>query len=200
MFHLLRGEAGWGVPGTMLRSYAKISPMSTDVPEPPPYGALIESARKDAGLSMREAARRAGISDAWWRYLVRGYQKTPGDLAAPADTIARMARTVDLTPERLEAQGQRPDAAAILRDAPERSRPHLTEVPPEGLTYELIEKMAQRIIATSGKNRRVMEAMWAATHVPARERLEQMLDFPRYDPRDPVDFDSDDGADDARDA
>jgi len=90
--------------------------MSEKPPEPPPYGALIESARKDAGLSMREAARRAGISDAWWRYVVRGYQKVPGDLDGTPGTIARMARVAGVTPERLEAEGQRPDAAGILRE------------------------------------------------------------------------------------
>jgi transcriptional regulator with XRE-family HTH domain len=93
--------------------------MSEKPPEPPPYGALIEAARERAGLSKREAARRVGISEAWWRYLVRGYQKVPGDTAAPADTIARMARGVGVTPELLESGGQHPDAAAILRDTPE---------------------------------------------------------------------------------
>jgi len=83
-------------------------------PEPPPYGALIEAAREAAGLSRREAARRAGISDAWWRYVVQGWQNGP--ISGPADTVAEMARVVGVTPEQLEAEGQRADAAKALRE------------------------------------------------------------------------------------
>src|SRR5580692_9792361 len=80
----------------------------------PPYGELIERARGDAGLSKREAARRAGISDAWWRYVTEGRQ---GDTPVPgtAGTVAAMARAVGLSPERLEEEGQRKDAADALR-------------------------------------------------------------------------------------
>lgn len=83
-------------------------------PPRPPYGELIEQARLDAGLSKREAARRAGISDAWWRYVTEGHQ---GSTAVPgtADTVAAMARAVGLSPERLEEGGQRKDAADALR-------------------------------------------------------------------------------------
>lgn len=80
----------------------------------PPYGELIEAAREAAGLSRREAARRAGISDAWWRYVTRGWQNGP--ITGPADTVAVMARVVGLTPERLESEGERPDAAGKLRE------------------------------------------------------------------------------------
>lgn len=81
----------------------------------PPHGELIEKARDDAGLSKREAARRAGISDAWWRYVTEGRQgETP--VPGTADTVAAMARAVGLSPERLEEEGQRKDAADVLRD------------------------------------------------------------------------------------
>jgi transcriptional regulator with XRE-family HTH domain len=86
-------------------------------PSKPPYGVLIEEARADAGLSIREAARRAGISDAWWRYVVNGRQGT-NLVTGAADKVAAMARVVGLDPDRLETDGERPDAARILRTAP----------------------------------------------------------------------------------
>jgi transcriptional regulator with XRE-family HTH domain len=83
-------------------------------PPKPPYGELIEKARDDAGLSKREAARRAGISDAWWRYVTDGHQgETP--VPGTADTVAAMARAVGLPPDRLETEGRRKDAADALR-------------------------------------------------------------------------------------
>jgi transcriptional regulator with XRE-family HTH domain len=82
--------------------------------QPPPYGVLIEAAREDAGLSRREAARRAGISDSWWRYVAAGWQNGP--LRGTAETVAAMAHAVGgVTPESLEGKGERPDAARVLR-------------------------------------------------------------------------------------
>ena len=69
-------------------------------------------------LSVREAARRAGISEGWWRQVVRGYQPLKGGGKAPmtgsAATVAAMAQVVGVTPEQLEAVG-RGDAAEELR-------------------------------------------------------------------------------------
>ena len=45
-------------------------------PEPPPEGRLIDGARVRAGISVREAARRAGISNTRWTQIVRGYPGT----------------------------------------------------------------------------------------------------------------------------
>jgi len=88
-------------------------------PDPPPEGVLIESCRHDAGLSVREAARRAVISEGWWRQVVKGYQSLSGGSYGlvrdvPARTIARMAKAVQVPPERLAAEGGRPDAAQAL--------------------------------------------------------------------------------------
>jgi Helix-turn-helix domain len=91
--------------------------MST--PDQPPEGILIESARRRAGLSVREAARRAGISEGWWRQIVKGYQSLSGgnrgEVKGPPDTVAGMARVVGVTPEQMETEGQRPDAAREMR-------------------------------------------------------------------------------------
>jgi hypothetical protein len=100
-------------------------------PPQPPEGKLIADALEASGLSIREASRRANISYGRWRQITSGYQNvSPGSFAsvrAPAGTLARMARVVGVTPERLASDGQRPDAAAvlseILRSAAEPSPP-----------------------------------------------------------------------------
>jgi transcriptional regulator with XRE-family HTH domain len=74
-----------------------------------PEGALIEAARKQAHVSMREAARRAGFSEGWWRQIVGGTH-------APAATIAKMALAVGgIEPERMTTEGRRPDAAEEMQ-------------------------------------------------------------------------------------
>jgi hypothetical protein len=89
-------------------------------PTPPPEGELITEAlkRMRPKVSIREAARRAGISDSWWRQVVRGYQPLRGGGRAPmqgsAETVASMASVVGVTPEQLAAVG-REDAAEELR-------------------------------------------------------------------------------------
>jgi transcriptional regulator with XRE-family HTH domain len=101
-----------------VRSCAKI-PGMTAKPEPQPEGKLIMDARKRARLSGREAARRAGISEGRWRQIVNGYMVVTKGVyspvvGAPADTVARMAQSVDVAPEELEEAG-RADAAEELR-------------------------------------------------------------------------------------
>ena len=91
----------------------------TTKPDPQPEGKLITEARKRARLSGREAARRAGISEGRWRQIVNGYMVVTKGVyspvvGAPAETIARMAQSVDVTPEQLESAG-RADAAEELR-------------------------------------------------------------------------------------
>lgn len=81
-----------------------------------PEGALIEKALRMKGLSARQAATDAGMSDARWRQIVSGYQSISGQLVpvvGPDETIARMARVVDVTPDQLREAG-RPDAADLL--------------------------------------------------------------------------------------
>ncbi|WP_329177490.1 helix-turn-helix domain-containing protein [Streptomyces sp. NBC_01477] len=91
----------------------------TEPPIAPPEGLLIKRAQVAARLSQREAAKRAGLSEARWRQLVSGFQlvsRTKVAVRSPDETLARMARAVGVTAEQLEAAG-RDGAANTLRDA-----------------------------------------------------------------------------------
>lgn len=86
--------------------------------KPPPEAVLIATKRDGAvpRLSMREAARLAGISATRWRQLEAGTIRVKGTdypEKAPAETLALMAQAVGATPEELRTSG-RDDAAAIL--------------------------------------------------------------------------------------
>jgi len=98
----------------------------------PPYGVLIEDAREEAGLSRREAARRADISDSWWRYVAAGWQNGP--LTGTADTVA--------APDDLEEEGMRPDAAEALRKILARERSAEADALP-GTEDETLRQIAE---------------------------------------------------------
>ncbi len=91
--------------------------MVTDLAPPPEARLITEMREKPPRMSMRQAAREAGISETRWRQLEAGvrdfrgvkYAEPPG----PAQTIARMALAVGATPAQLTEAG-RPDAAAEL--------------------------------------------------------------------------------------
>jgi transcriptional regulator with XRE-family HTH domain len=95
----------------VLLNHAKISAMSQ-----PLHGKLLEDARKRAKLSIREAARRSGISGNWWSAVVSGSQNGVPANGSP-ETVAAMARAVGVTPDQLETQGNNEDAARALRRA-----------------------------------------------------------------------------------
>jgi len=86
-----------------------------------PEGALIGSTLKHMRppKSGRTAAKEAGISEGRWRQIVSGYasmghgRKAP--VVAPALTLARMARTVGLTPDDLQDVGREDAAVEMLR-------------------------------------------------------------------------------------
>lgn len=121
-----------------------------DRPEQQPEGRLIALAQKRARLSQREAARRAGMSEARWRNIVSGYQTVSAGVHAPvrgpADTIARMAQAVGVTPENLGAV-DREDAAEILREllaeAAQKSEPNPEEMTRDELIAKAEELMAK---------------------------------------------------------
>lgn len=129
----------------------------TDRPEPPPWGTLIVAALRSAGLSAREAARRAGISEGRWRQITGGYQVvSPGVYArvrGPAGTLARMAAVAGVTAPELSAAGRDDAAAALLRQqAAEALLRQQEERPPREEVLERIRAMdtdqARELLAT----------------------------------------------------
>lgn len=88
-------------------------------PEQRPEGALIAAALKRSRMSQRKAAELSGISENRLRAIVHGYQNVGVDtyvaVKGPADTVARIADVVGVTPDQLE-QADRADAAAALRE------------------------------------------------------------------------------------
>src|SRR5437588_11465440 len=97
--------------------------MTDDPPRPTPEGQLIRRARSLSipKLTIPSAARRIGLSAEQWGYVERGYYPArggnpPRPFSPPAATLAKMAYSLQITPERLESEGQRADAAEILRE------------------------------------------------------------------------------------
>jgi transcriptional regulator with XRE-family HTH domain len=97
--------------------------MVDDLPSPTPEGQLIRRVRglTIPKLSVRNAAARIGMSAEQWGYVERGYlpsrgSKPPQPFSPPAATLARMAYALEIAPKHLESEGQRPDAAEILRE------------------------------------------------------------------------------------
>jgi hypothetical protein len=126
-------------------------------PEPQPEGILLESAREAARISARQAARQAGISEGWWRQVVKGHTSASGGAyvpvsGVPAKTIARMALAVGLSPERMEAEGQRPDAAAQMR-----RQPAPAAQPPAGAPLAVADSDADRL---EGELARIEVGVW----------------------------------------
>lgn len=123
--------------------------MNTAPPDPPPYGVLIERARRGAGLSIQKAATAAGVSKASWIDIVRGYRKRGADKPPePTDprpeTIARMAYAAGLSPERLRKEGDHPGAADILAEIQmqaARSAPEPEQEPPPPTRAEWYESL-----------------------------------------------------------
>ena len=89
-------------------------------PEPPPEAQLIHRLREEMvpAVSMREAAKRAGMGTATWVQAEQGYRKvTPAvtiPIRATADKLASMALVVGATADQLRKAG-RDDAAVILQ-------------------------------------------------------------------------------------
>lgn len=92
--------------------------MTTNPHAPPPEGTLIRTAREaPPRMSIKQAARLAGVSDTRWRQIEQGYRmhrgRSEAEPPAPAPILARMARVAGVTPDDLRRAG-RGDAAAEL--------------------------------------------------------------------------------------
>lgn len=107
--------------------------MTDDPPRPTPEGRLIRQVRNLSipKLTIPAAAARIGLSAEQWGYIERGYYPArdgnpPRPFSPPAVTLAKMAHALRITPERLESEGQRPDAAEMLREILRRPLPRAT--------------------------------------------------------------------------
>ena len=162
-----------------------------DLPAPTAEGRLIRQARELAvpRLSIRAAAARISMSPEQWGNIERGYRYTrPNDPPRPfkhppATTIAKMASAVGISPDQLESEGQRPDAAEILREiisqqgdsrtAPPEPGPvrDFARVEDEQALRPFIENVLRELYAsvglTFGPGQRVPEL----AEVPAMEKV-----------------------------
>jgi len=89
-------------------------------PPPPPWGVLIAEALARNGLSAREAARRAGISDVRLGQIISGwecrggrYVPVPARRPKAVRTLATIALVAGVTAAQLRQAG-RDDAADVL--------------------------------------------------------------------------------------
>jgi|SRR5580698_3608511 hypothetical protein len=143
----------------------------TGRPEPPGWGALITAAIARNGLSAREAARRAGLSEGRWRQITGGYQVvSPGvyaEVRGPAGTLARMAAVAGVTPAQLRGVG-RDDAARILADqqGPEPSAEMLARM------RAMDPDQARELLATI--------AIQLGIDLPGRQVADEDEELPRY--------------------
>lgn len=96
--------------------------------EPSAVAQIIEDYRKANGVSVRSAAKKAGLSEGRWRQIAKGYQQATKEVRvpvnAPTETLVRMALALHMTPyyfDRLvdELEGDRTvsDFKAALKDA-----------------------------------------------------------------------------------
>ena len=100
--------------------------MTADVTVPPEALLIARMREKAPRISMAEAARRSGISPTRWRQIENGFRPFRGvryPEIGPAQTIAKMAAAVGISPKEL-AEAGRPDAAdelAVILDDLEKS-------------------------------------------------------------------------------
>lgn len=109
---------------------------------------LGEYLREQRGkMSIREAARRADISESRWRQVEAGYQRMAGGIEVPvhprAETVAAMCRAISADVTRgLELAGHNPDQYAWLLESQlsdESSREWFTSLPREDREQVLAE-------------------------------------------------------------
>ena len=86
-----------------------------------PLGAYLRDQR--GRMSIREAARRADISESRWRQVEAGVQKMAGGVEVPVhprpETVAAMCRAISADPRKgMQLAGHNPDQYAWLLDDP----------------------------------------------------------------------------------
>lgn len=103
--------------------------------KPPAEAVLIEQLRSALipRLSMRSAAKKAGLSEGRWRQIENGFSQLGGGnqmpVKAPAETLARMAWVVGAAPSQLNEVGREDAGQALLAliHKPPTQRPEATQ-------------------------------------------------------------------------
>lgn len=141
----------------------------TDQPALPPEGILIKKALATSGMTQREGARRARISETRWRQIVAGHQTIGGKRAefrSPDTTLARMAHVVGATPEQLETAG-REGAADALRALRER----LQEANSQALSADSQARVDERWLILEAVLRKAPVGLSPAEHSALHDRI-----------------------------
>lgn len=90
------------------------------LPVAPPEAVLLRRVRQASRISLDQAARAVDISKAWLSAIETGHdtRTRSGDgtrsVRGGDEIIAALAHYLHVSPERLETEGQRPEAAAVL--------------------------------------------------------------------------------------
>lgn len=111
-----------------------------------PFGGFLKEQR--GKMSIREAARRADISESRWRQVEAGYQQMAGGIQVPVhprvETVAAMCRAISADVRRgMELNGYNPDQYQWLlepaHDMGDDSREWFTSLPREEREQVLAE-------------------------------------------------------------
>ena len=138
--------------------------MPKSAPQQPSTWPLGVYLREQRGkMSIREAARRADISESRWRQVEAGYQRMTGGIDVPvhprAETVAAMCRAISADVSRgLELAGHNPEQYAWLVEEPQfaddTSREWFTSLPREEREQVLAELQRLHIDTELGRSRR----------------------------------------------
>ena len=111
-----------------------------------PFGLELQRRREEKGLKIRPAAQQAGLSEARWRQLEKGFYPVQGQklpIKTRAVTVAAVARVVDwdvtdalrtagMDPDEYQPDDRQDSVAAILRIASD-----------DELVYEVSQRLAR---------------------------------------------------------
>lgn len=140
--------------------------MQTPTPLPSPAAELIERRRKARGISVRQAARDAKLSEGRWRQIAKGYQQVAKNVKvpvnAPDETLARMAVSVGVQADELDIIGATEVASMVRSQAQSRLR-HPMHGPEGGTTTSLLSddallnELAERLRQGAEARRELMQ-------------------------------------------
>lgn len=137
--------------------------MTPQPDERPPVMQAIADRRAQRGLSIRQAALLADMSEARWRQLERAYRATPIGRApetASETNIARMACVTGLPADELRELGH-PGAAKLLEERAGEWRDHADAVVAGAAARDAARAAARLMGSLSPRQRAALEAKFA---------------------------------------